>query len=155
MPSSFKICSAWNCKVKFLFLFAEAGGAFCGLTLLAGHREKHLACKNWVIKCWRGYLSGARCKWFAYGPADATATPSSVASLKSRIVLPFWCWLTQVVLEKRLLNRCLPTEGDGIKQTRGARKTRWNGVKQQMKIFDLSQYDAHVQNTWLIDWVKV
>jgi len=21
-----------------------------------------------------GYLSGARCKWFAYGPADATAT---------------------------------------------------------------------------------
>jgi len=30
--------------------------------------------------------SGARCKWFAYGPADATATPSSLASLKSRFV---------------------------------------------------------------------
>jgi len=28
----------------------------------------------------------ARCKWFAYGPADATATPSSLASLKSRSV---------------------------------------------------------------------
>jgi len=27
-----------------------------------------------------------------------------LASLKSRIVLPFWCWLTQVVLEKRPLN---------------------------------------------------
>jgi len=45
-------------------------------------------------------LSGARCEWFAYGPADATATPSSLASLKSRMVSPFWCWLIQVVLEK-------------------------------------------------------
>ena len=30
--------------------------------------------------------------------------PSSLASLKSRLVLPFWYRLTQVVLEKRLLN---------------------------------------------------
>jgi len=29
--------------------------------------------KNWVVECWRGYLSGMRCR-FAYGPADATAT---------------------------------------------------------------------------------
>jgi len=29
--------------------------------------------------------------------------PSSLASFKSRLVLPFWYWLTQVVLEKRLL----------------------------------------------------
>jgi len=43
----------------------------------------------------------------AYGPADATATPSSLASLKSRLVSPFWCRLTQVVLEKRPLNGCL------------------------------------------------
>jgi len=54
--------------------------------------------------CWHGYLSGARCKWFAYGPADATATPSSLAWLKSRMVLPFWFRLTQVVREKRPLN---------------------------------------------------
>ena len=26
-----------------------------------------------VVGCWRGYLSGATCR-FAYGPADATAT---------------------------------------------------------------------------------
>jgi len=39
--------------------------------------------------------------------ADATATPLSLASLKSRSSVSFWCWLTQVVLEKRLLNRCL------------------------------------------------
>ena len=28
--------------------------------------------KNWVVGCWRGYLSGGRCR-FAYGPTDATA----------------------------------------------------------------------------------
>jgi len=41
---------------------------------------------NLMLKCWRGYLSTARCKWFAYGLSDATATPSSLASLKSRLV---------------------------------------------------------------------
>jgi len=33
-------------------------------------------------------------------------TPSSLASFKSRLVLPFWYRLTQVVVEKRPLNRC-------------------------------------------------
>jgi len=42
-----------------------------------------------VIWCWRGYLSWARCKWPAYGPADVTANHH--------------CWLTQVVLEKVLV----------------------------------------------------
>jgi len=34
-----------------------------------------------VMRCWRGYLSGVRRKWFARGPADATATPSSLAPI--------------------------------------------------------------------------
>jgi len=38
---------------------------------------------------------------------NATATVSSLASLKSRMVSPSWCWLTQAVLEKRPLNGCL------------------------------------------------
>ena len=33
-------------------------------------------------------------------------TPSSLASFKSRLVLPFWYRLTQIVLEKRPLNGC-------------------------------------------------
>jgi len=41
-----------------------------------------------VVRCWRGCLSEARCR-LAYGPADATAT-HSLASVKSRLVLPFW-----------------------------------------------------------------
>ena len=40
-------------------------------TVLVGRQEEHPACKNWVMRHWR-YLSGARCRLFAYGPADAT-----------------------------------------------------------------------------------
>ena len=43
-------------------------------------------CDTWAVRYWLGYLSGARCKWFAYGPVDATATPSSLAPVKSRMV---------------------------------------------------------------------
>ena len=51
--------------------------AFSALTLLVGRQEVHPANKKiGVMRCWHGYryLSAARCKWFAYGPADATAT---------------------------------------------------------------------------------
>ena len=97
---------SWFPPVLFLHLLRCCGTAFSALTLLVGRQEGHLACKNWLIRCWRGYLPGARCRWFAYGPADATATPSSVASLKPGYRQPFWCRLIQVVLEKRPLNRC-------------------------------------------------
>jgi len=60
--------------------------------------------KNWVVGCWCGYLSGARCR-FAYGPADANATQYFCSS-KSRLVLPFWYRLTRVVPDKGPLNRC-------------------------------------------------
>ena len=49
--------------------------AFFALTLLVGRQEEHPACKNWVMECWCGYLSGARCRLFSYDPADATAIP--------------------------------------------------------------------------------
>ena len=47
--------------------------AFTALTLLVGRQEGHPACKKWVVGCWCGCLSAARCR-LAYGPADATAT---------------------------------------------------------------------------------
>jgi len=47
--------------------------AFSALTLLVGWQEGHAACKNWVVGCWCGDVSGSRCR-FAYGPTDATAT---------------------------------------------------------------------------------
>jgi len=38
-----------------------------------GGRKGIRPVKNWVVGCWRGYLSGAMCR-FAYGLAVATAT---------------------------------------------------------------------------------
>jgi len=66
--------------------------AFSALTLCGG--------------CWRGYLSGASCR-LAYGPADATASHSSLASVKSRLGLPFWYRLTLVVVDIQPLNVCV------------------------------------------------
>jgi len=56
-----------------------------------------------VVGCWRGYLSGARCR-LAYGLADATAIH---CLSKCRIGLPFWYWLTQVDPDKGPLNVCV------------------------------------------------
>jgi len=55
---------------------AYEGSAFSALTLLVGRQEEHLAHKKWVMRYRHGYLSGARCKWSVYCPADATVTPS-------------------------------------------------------------------------------
>ena len=79
------------------------------LTLLVGWQEGHPACKkNWVVRCWHGCLSGTRCR-LACGPADATAIHCSLslAVVKSRLVLPFWYRLTQVVLDKEPLIGCV------------------------------------------------
>ena len=38
-----------------------------------GGRKGIRPVKNWAVWCWRGYLSGSRCR-LAYGPADTTAT---------------------------------------------------------------------------------
>jgi len=81
------------------FVFSHA------LRLLVGWQEDHPAYENWVMRYWCGYLSTARCKWSLYGPADATATLSSLASLKSGMVylsgagLPRSSW-------KKPLNGC-------------------------------------------------
>jgi len=69
-----------------------------------GGRKGIRPVKNWVVGCWHGYVSGARCR-LAYGPADATATATHcLAPVKSRLVLSFWYRLTQVDLEKGSLN---------------------------------------------------
>ena len=58
----------------FTFIFYFTFSCFSALTLLVWHQEEHPACTNWVMRCWCGYLSGARCRLLAaYGPADATA----------------------------------------------------------------------------------
>jgi len=57
-----------------------------------------------VVRYWHGYLSGAWWKSFAYGPADATATPSSFATVKSRMVYLSGTGLTRFP-EKKAVKR--------------------------------------------------
>jgi len=52
--------------------FTVKSFAFSALTLLVGRQERCPACKNRLVGCLCGCLSGARCR-LAYGPADATA----------------------------------------------------------------------------------
>jgi len=80
--------------------------SFSALTLLVGWQEGHPACKK---------LSGGVRAWLSvWSELQTCIRPSwfhchllSLASVKSRLVLPFWYRLTRVVLEKGPLNRCV------------------------------------------------
>jgi len=69
--------------------------------LLGGLQEGYLACKNWMVGCWYGCVSGSSADLCM---AQLMPLPLTVScSSKSRLVLPpwfylkFWCWLTRVV----------------------------------------------------------
>jgi len=82
-----------NYAVDFIETFAVCGKVLmvkiigtclqC-LILLIGHQESIQPAR--VMRCWHGCVSGVMCNWFAYGPADATATSLPLASLKFRLV---------------------------------------------------------------------
>jgi len=52
----------------------------CSLLVGPGVRKRIRPVKNRVMRCCCGYLSGARCRLYAYGPADATAIQNPVIS---------------------------------------------------------------------------
>jgi len=74
--------------------------------LLVGRQEGHPACKK---------LSGGVLAWLSVcSEVQTCIRPSgchyhslSFASVKSRLVLPFWYRLTRVVLDKGPLNECV------------------------------------------------
>jgi len=76
--------------------------AFSALTLLVGWQEGHPACK----KEWWG-AGMVICLEQGADLHMAHCHSLSVASVKSRLVLPFWNWLTRVVPDKKPLNRCV------------------------------------------------
>ena len=59
-----------------------------------------------VMRGWCGARRGADCLHMVLLMPLHPQTPSSLAWFKSRLVLPFWYQLTQVVLGKRTLNGC-------------------------------------------------
>jgi len=45
-----------------------------------GIRKSSWSVKKWLMRCWCGCMSGVKCKWSAYGLADATAIPKLIIS---------------------------------------------------------------------------
>ena len=82
------------------------GVAFSALTLLVGRQEGHPACKKLSggVLAWLSVWSEVQtCMW----PSWCHCHSLSLASVKSRLVLPFWYRLTWVVPEKGPLNGCV------------------------------------------------
>jgi len=70
-----------------------------------GGRKGIWPVKNWAVGCWCDYLSGARCRRIC--PSSCHCHSLSLASVKSRLISPFWYWLTRVVPEKGSLKGCV------------------------------------------------
>ena len=80
--------------------------AFSALTLLVGRQEGHPACKKLSseVLAWLSVRSEVQtCIWSRRCHCHSL----SLASLKSRLVLPFWYWLSRVVPDKGPLNGCV------------------------------------------------
>ena len=80
--------------------------SFSALTLLVGRQEGHPACKKLsdVVLAWLSVWSEVQS---CILPSWCHRHSLSLASVKSRLVLPFWYWLTRVVPEKGPLNGCV------------------------------------------------
>ena len=89
-----------------LFSPCSNRSVFSALTLLVGRQEGHPACKKLIggVLAWLSVLSEVQtCIW----PSWWHCLSLSLASVKSRLVLPFWYRLTWVVLDKGPLNVCV------------------------------------------------
>jgi len=74
-------------------------------------------------------------------PADAIATPSSLASLKPSLVEPFWCQLTQMPLNGCLSVRVARMEAEAIdieaEERRANERVRQIGAQKEKQLKDL------------------
>ena len=79
--------------------------AFSALTLLVGRQEGHPACKK--LEWWGTGVVVWNEMQTSIWPSWCHCHSLSLAPVKSRLVLPFWYWLTWVVPEKGPLNGCV------------------------------------------------
>ena len=105
-PPSFGSCFPGELRLpvfcRFFSTFLHSVPWLCWL----GSRKGIRPVKNWVVGCWHGYLVWSEvqtCIW----PSWCHCHSQSLASVKSRLVLPFWYQLTRVVPVKGPLNGCV------------------------------------------------
>ena len=93
-----KFCQIWS--------FLPVRSTFSALMLLVGWQEGHPAVKklSGEVLAWLSVWNEVQiiCIWSSWCHCHLIISCSS----KIQNGLPFWCWLTQVVLEKRPLNGC-------------------------------------------------
>jgi len=100
------IYRVWSICI-FLYIYGHYG-AFSALTLLVGWQEGHPACKKLSdgVLVWLSVWSEVQtCIWPSWCHCHSLSL--SLASVKSRLVFPFWYRLTRVVPGKGLLNVCV------------------------------------------------
>ena len=91
---------------QFFHFFSCLFFTFSDLTLLVGRQEVHPGCKKLSCRvlAWLSVWSKVQtCIW----PSWCHCHSLSLASVKSRLVLPFWYRLTWVVWDKGPLNGCV------------------------------------------------
>ena len=94
-------CNLLLPEISSAYVFGQ--NAFSALMLLVGQQEGNPACKKLSggVPAWLSVWSEVQtCIW----PCSCHCHSLSLASVKSRLVLPFWYW---VVPEKGLLNGCV------------------------------------------------
>ena len=118
---SFNYCSILHCCSQFHFHAYE----FLPCQLVFIHDFNFIAflLPSVLWRCWLGGRKGiwpVKTEWWVlvwlsvWGGVQTCIWPSwchchslSLASVKSRLVLPFWYWLTRVVPDKEPLNGCV------------------------------------------------
>ena len=95
-----------------------------------GGRKGIWPVKNWVVACCRGYLPGARMQT-CLRPSWCHCHSLSLASVKFRLVLPFWYWLTWVL--SKYTHTSLTALFPGIPRWASTRKVKpiWILLKQR------------------------
>ena len=95
------LCNICICKI-----FLARNGAFSALMLLVGWQEGHSACKK--TQWWGAGVVICLEQGADLHTAQLMPMPLAVSCFsKMQIGLPFWYRLTQVVLDKGLLNGCV------------------------------------------------
>jgi len=101
MPSMYCVL---NYKVTIIHVFIHSLLWHCRLGVMKSIQPVKIAW--WGVGVVICLQRGADCLHTVQLMPLHPETPSSLASFKSRLVLPFWYHFAQVVLEKRPLNEC-------------------------------------------------
>ena len=103
LKNQFRVCFGWiRCCCGFLLIQSLCVPSVLWHCWLGG-KKGIWPVKNWVVAWLSVWSEVQTCIW----PSWFHCHSLSLASVKSRLVLPFWYRLTRVVLDRELLNGCM------------------------------------------------